>query len=196
MHVVETDQDDHAHQSHEQPVNYCAADLCIDLSSHSASRKSAEDHPHQKQRRDGWDSTCDNGNHQAGNLGQEDDIDRILGSYFGLHGEEIVQYHQIDRTAANTQEGGHNAQPKSNKQADHFAGEPESRDLLFKDGVDQSSDGDNGKYDCLYRADSVSIVKKRLYSLEALFACDSAYNGADTQVSTDAHINDRFLVHF
>ena len=50
IHVVEADQDNDAHQPHEQPVHDGTADLCVDLPSYCASQQSAQNHADQEHR--------------------------------------------------------------------------------------------------------------------------------------------------
>lgn len=54
---------------------------------------------------------------KTGDLRNQDDVQTVLCGHLRLHGEEEVQYHQIDRATTDTQEARHDPQSQTNTDA-------------------------------------------------------------------------------
>ena len=92
-------------------VNHPACDPACDA---------ACNHEQQERQLDGrhaiGEQCCDEGCY----LTEQDYIQTVLGRGFGVHAEEVKEYHQIDGTSADAEKAGHD--PKA--QADEHTGEP------------------------------------------------------------------------
>ncbi len=79
---------------------------------------------------------------QACNLREKDDIQGILWGCFGIHGKEIKQHYQIDRSAADSKESGHGSEGGSDQDAENRIGNPERADPFFINCVEQGAGRD------------------------------------------------------
>ena len=65
---------------------------------------------------------CDKGCNQACNLAEQDNVQAVRGSRLSVHAEEIIQYHQIDGSAADLQKAGHYSQYQTDDHAGELVG--------------------------------------------------------------------------
>lgn len=137
--VVAVDTDHEEHQGDEQFVHGCFAELLVDLAADDSADDPAHNHEAEDQEIKFRNTAAHQRGNQAGGLGEQDDVQGVFSCQFCRHGEEEEQDHQIDGTAADTQEGGDHAQDQTDHRTDHLIGDVVCVDLIFFQGVDQCS---------------------------------------------------------
>lgn len=140
--IINTNQYNYNHQSDKEPVHFFRGNLFIYGASQHPPTNPAQNH--HNQHADGKSRYAfrhDRGD-QACNLREKDDIQGILWGCFGIHGKEIKQHYQIDRSAADSKERGHGSEGGSDQDAENRIGNPERADPFFINCVEQGAGRD------------------------------------------------------
>ena len=115
--IENADTDDDAHEDHEQLVHGAVVHLLVELAPDDAAADTADDHEDQgaplERRNCLGDQRCD----QVGDLAEQDDVQAVLCCSLCVHTEEVEQNDEVDRAAADAEEAGHDAQRKTDHEA-------------------------------------------------------------------------------
>ena len=179
--IIDTDRQDQAHHSNKKPVHRGGGNPPVDTAPGNPAQHAAHGHAEQRGQREGRDASGEHRQQQAADLGDQDDVQGVLGSGFRVHGEEIEKNHQIDRAAANPQKRGGRPQEKADQNTDHAAMEISGGNALLVQGVKQGAQCDDEQADRLNGAHRLRGGKQLGNLGEELLAQKPAQGGAHGQ---------------
>lgn len=179
--IINTDTDDHSHQSHKKPVHGPALDPPVDPAARKAAQHTASDHQQKYLRLKGRCIPLDQRGQQTGDLGKHDHIDGVQGRLLRLHGKEIEQHNQIDRAAADPQKGGHHPQHNTDTKNDCLIPDMLRGNLFLIDSIKQGTQCDQGQYCCLNRPDPAAVLQVTDHALVEFLSRQAAHDAAQRQ---------------
>lgn len=118
--VIDADAHYHAQQSHKQLIHRGVINAFIYLPADRAAEDAAEYHKREQRHRELRHTARDNGEDEACQLREQDNIQGILRGGLGVHREEEIEHHEIERPAAYAEERGHHAQRQTDKRTQRF----------------------------------------------------------------------------
>lgn len=134
--------------------------------------------PEQRGQREGRDASGEHRQQQAADLGDQDDVQGVLGSGFRVHGEEIEKNHQIDRAARQSPETRRTPPGKSRLEYRPCGMEISGGNALLVQGVKQGAQCDDEQADRLNGAHRLRGGKQLGNLGEELLAQKPAQGGA------------------
>ncbi len=186
--VVNINADDDNHQRNKQPVNGLCADLPVQTASRNTAGNAADDHKRKHKDRKVRHASRHDGRNQAGNLREEDDVQRILRRLLRIHREEEEQDDQIDRTAADAEKARENTEHQPDDYADNRRFHLLCLDAILKNRIHQRSDCDEQKTGRLNQAHLIDITAHRGNIAEHRFSGNSANRGTDGKRQSCVHL--------
>ena len=123
VNIPATQTHNHKDQNIKQFVYGGGRNFLVDLFTNDASEYTAEHHADHHDPEAGIyiniegfrNAAVDKGNNQAGNLGDQNHVEGVLGCYLCRHGKEEVQHSQVHGAAADSYKGGKASKTKTKK---------------------------------------------------------------------------------
>lgn len=138
--VVPADTDYGDHQQDKEPSHGGDPHPPVHASTEERSANSAEDHERQRLYLEGGDGAAQEGKGRAGELREQDHIERVCGGAFRVHRKEERKEYQVDRSATDADKGRQSAQRSSGKKTDGRRAHPMGFDPAFVPCVQQGSE--------------------------------------------------------